>query len=197
MKLKKILENIHKKDLEFREKRACWEFRKIKNLFPKNSKILNIGAGDCLISEIIEKDKNSKIINLDISDTSKNNQKVVIYNGKKIPFKKNQFDYSLLLHVLHHFENQEEMIKEVSRISKKIIVFEDKQESFVQKMHIKIMHLFWNLFQKGCWPVYCKYPHEWETFFRNHNLKIKKTVYIEKYLDKSRIGNVIYVLSKK
>lgn len=96
-------------------------------------KVLDVGAGGCYIAREIQ-DKNDidniKVTCLDVKDLSQTGMTVVVYNGKRIPFKNNQFDTALVAYVLHHCEDALSVLKEVVRVCKgNIVIFEDTKPS--------------------------------------------------------------------
>ncbi len=103
-------------------------------------KILDIGAGNCLISELISKECNVSCV--DIADNNKTSLPLVLYDGNKLPFKKKSFDTSLLLYVLHHDKNPENLLREAVRVTRKrIIVFEDLYNNGLELLLLKILDL--------------------------------------------------------
>lgn len=103
-------------------------------------KILDIGAGNCLISELIS--KKYKVSCIDVTDNNKTGLPLVLYDGNKLPFKKKSFDTSLLLYVLHHDSNPENLVKEAVRVTReRIIVFEDLYNNGLELLLLKILDL--------------------------------------------------------
>ena len=92
----------------------------------KKDTVIDIGAGNCKISEYLHSSIGCKVIPIDIKNYSKTNLSPITYNGKRIPFKDKTFDYSLLIFVLHHTKQPLHILKEASRVSRKgIIVIEN------------------------------------------------------------------------
>lgn len=90
--------------------------------------VLDVGAGRCIIAQELQTQFNVDVTCIDVSDLNETNMKLVVYDGKKIPFKENNFDTVMLVYVLHHCENPISVLKECVRVCKKngtIIIFED------------------------------------------------------------------------
>jgi 2-polyprenyl-3-methyl-5-hydroxy-6-metoxy-1,4-benzoquinol methylase len=82
----------------------------IKNEINKTDRIIDIGSGTCHVCNELEV-KGYDITPIDIKDKSLiGNIHPVVYNGSKIPFSNNAFDVALILTVLHHTINQEEIL---------------------------------------------------------------------------------------
>lgn len=99
--------------------------RKIIPYFHKEDRILDICAGSCEIAKILINNgfqvKPIDVVNKSIyKDFSP-----IIYDGKRLPFKDNSFDVVLLITVLHHTKNPEEILREAARVATRIIVMED------------------------------------------------------------------------
>ena len=88
-------------------------------------KILDIGSGTCIAASLLQ-NKGYNIYPLDICNISFVDQMApVIYDGRRMPFADDEFDVALILTVLHHLEDHEELINEAKRVAKKIIIVED------------------------------------------------------------------------
>lgn len=93
----------------------------------KKDNILDIGCGTGAIAKLIERKycKNITLVDVDYNQMC-DLYPVTIYDGKKLPFKNNQFSKSLLIAVLHHSNNPAQLLKEAKRVtSEKIIIMED------------------------------------------------------------------------
>lgn len=100
--------------------------------FKKGDRILDFGCGLGGVSEKLISD-GYDVVSLDVKDINLIRIEPVIYDGKKIPFKKNSFDVALVLTVLHHTPDPEKLLKEVGRVANRIIVIEDVYDNLVGK----------------------------------------------------------------
>lgn len=140
---------------------CCKEFLK--------GNVLDIGAGRCYIAKEIEAKNKIKVTCLDVKDLSQTGTKVVVYDGKKIPFRNNEFDTALIAYVLHHCEYPSKVLNEVIRVCKdNIIIFEDTKPSFFTN----IMDFLSNKLRGVETPFKFGKEKEWLSIFKKLNLKI-------------------------
>lgn len=114
-------------------KRAAGIFERISPFVTKNEKILDLGVGTCNVPGVFI-NNGFKVTPLDIENLSFYDKvEPIIYDGKKIPFSKNYFDTTFILSILHHISNQQEILKEAKRVSRKFVIREDIFENKLQK----------------------------------------------------------------
>lgn len=102
--------------------RPRWELVKP---YIKSKSVLDVGLGMGTFAKCMIDDGHT-VMGIDVDNTSLyTNITPVIYNGKTIPFKSDTFEVATIICVLHHCPNQEQVIKEVMRVSKKAIIIED------------------------------------------------------------------------
>ena len=108
---------VNKIDTQF-EKIAAEKARDIRDL-----KILDFGSGSSCI--LAKKFPDLNITSMDIMPSKEDNY--IQYNGdvKRLPFDDKAFDIVICCFVIHHIEDQQSIIKELKRISKYIIIYED------------------------------------------------------------------------
>lgn len=150
---------------------AYFKLSRIVRHLNTNDSILDIGAGPCSVCLLLKK-RGFNPVALDIKDLSMVSEiKPEIFDGKNIPFGDKSFDTALILTVLHHTENQEEIIREAQRTAKKIIIIEDVYSNRFIKYLMFFADSFFNLEFKG-------HPHSnrtdqgWKELFSQLNLKI-------------------------
>ena len=132
-------------------------------------KVLDVGAGRCYIAKELQTKNKVELTCLDVKDLSQADMKVVIYNGRKIPFKGNEFDTSLISYVLHHCEDPIRVLKEAVRVTKgNIIIFEDTKPS----PFTNVMDFMSNKLRSVETPFKFRTEKEWLKIFKKLNLKI-------------------------
>lgn len=120
----------------------------------KNSKILDLGCGDGVLSYLIKIKKGGKISGIDpsleaikiaqnkFSKLSIKNCSFKIGSGYNLPFKNNSFDYAVLADVIEHLQKPKKALKEAYRVLKpngKIVISSviKKPIGIQDKMHTK------------------------------------------------------------
>lgn len=149
----------------------------INKIIPKNVKsILDIGCGDGLISSIIQKKHSTlKIQGLEVFKRNSCLIPCRYFNGKKIPYQNNSFDLCMMIDVLHHTSNIQELLKEAKRVSKTYILIKDHCYSNKFDFYIlKFMDWVGNK-PYGVKLVYnYQRDQEWKSLFNTNKLNIIK-----------------------
>ncbi len=110
----------------------------------KNDRILDIGSGSCVVAKRLQ-DSGYEVTLLDVIDKSVYSDfRPIIYDGKKIPFPNNSFDVAFLITVLHHAREPIEVLREATRVARRIIVMEDLYKGLLQKYLTFVMDSFLN-----------------------------------------------------
>ncbi|MEX0996550.1 MAG: class I SAM-dependent methyltransferase [Flavobacteriaceae bacterium] len=162
-------------------------------LLPKSS-IIDIGTGSGQFSLVL-KENGHQVTSVDVKDkTNTNLITPTVYDGEKLPFDNNSFDISMLITVMHHCPNPENVFEEAVRVSKnRIFVLEDVYSNLVMKYLTWWMDSLMNLEFFGH-PHTNKSERVWEALFKENNLKIihkKKTKLLLIFTQ------IVYVLDKK
>ena len=109
--------------------------------------VIDVGSGPGSIAKHIAK-KSNYVIALDKSKGALKKalkyQKVNVVraDAHKLPFKSDQFDVAISSASMHHFKDVEEVISELCRISKKIVILDtQKPKSILNKFFLKFFDL--------------------------------------------------------
>lgn len=71
---------------------------------------------------------------LDIANQAyKAKLKPILYDGNTMPFEDNQFDTALVMTVLHHAQDPEQVLREAQRVARTVIVMEDIYTNRIQQ----------------------------------------------------------------
>ncbi len=157
---------------------AAWRWdalnkkKRFDSLLSPGSHVLDIGSGYGMVTDVLTAEGH-RTLAVDVADQSVlPRQKPVVYNGRELPFCDCIFDFGLLLTVLHHTPEPEQVLAEAARVCKKVIVIEDVFQNTVQE---KLTHWADSLFNfefKG-------HPHSnknrlgWEKACRDLGLELK------------------------
>lgn len=171
----KLIEFLHSKTVLGR--RVSVLSKEIVGLIPKKSGLLlDIGCGDGLLSFLIMKVKPKlKIIGLDVLKRKKCAIKYKIFNGEKIPFKKNSVDISMMVDMLHHTPSIPKVLVEAKRVSKRYIIIKDHTISGILDFYIlKFMDWVGNK-PYGVNLIYnYQKKEQWLNLFKKMQLKVLK-----------------------
>ena len=91
---------------------------------PMGSKVLDVGANDGTMIEMLQKKRNCEVYGVDISETAieaakKRGITVQFADAHKLPFQDKTFDVVILSEVISHVHNPDEVITEIRRVLKK------------------------------------------------------------------------------
>ena len=143
----------------------------VKLYLKQGDRILDIGSGTCNMVELIV-DDGFKVVPLDVEDLSfVDGIRPLIYNGGRIPFGNKEFDTALILTVLHHTPDPEKILREASRVAKRIIIMEDVYDSVLMKWATFLMDSVVN-FEFFGHPHSNKSDFEWKETFKKLKLKL-------------------------
>lgn len=128
----------------------------------EQDKVVDIGSGPGSITKHIA--KISKLtVALDKSKgalkKARKNEKVNVVraDAHKIPFKSNTFDVAVSSASMHHFKDVEQVISEICRISKKVVILDTKKpKSILNKFFLKFFDLGSSFKTLGEFEVYLK-----------------------------------------
>ena len=135
------------------------EFKVISELVDEKSRVLDVGCGDGILMEYLSKNKVVDIRGLEIS---KEKVKKCLSKGLAViegdaehdlkQFPDLSFDYAILSQTLQAFKSPENVIEDLLRVGKKVIV------TIPNFGHWKVR---FNLLFKGEMPVTKNLPYEW------------------------------------
>lgn len=172
----------------------------------RGEKILDIGAGGGWIGKEIQNRKSASVTLLDVMNFNQTlDLKLILYDGKNIPFPVNSFDTSLLIFTLHHCLNPLKVLNEAKRVTReKIIIIEDipkgggRVTSFINKIFLYLWDILINL------PSLIKPPgenitfnfktiSEWQKIFNRFGLKI---IFQKEFQSNKLIRHGLFVVKK-
>lgn len=87
--------------------------------------ILDVGSGTCNLTELL-KEQSADVTALDVTDISFiPGITPVLYDGLHFPFPDHAFDTALIITVLHHASDPDQVLREAARVARRVIVIED------------------------------------------------------------------------
>lgn len=136
----------------------------------KGKKVLDIGLGMGTLSVNL-RNLGYLVVGVDVDDTSLYpDLKPIIYDGYDMPFGNNQFDTSICICVLHHCKDQEMVLREAMRVSKRLIVIEDTFRNKIEHLLVAVRDSIEN------WEFYYhqyRSYEEWKTLCTSNGWKVK------------------------
>lgn len=176
--------------LKFVSARIEEKYYSIMPYLPKKGTIIDIGSGNCLLASRLTAG-GFKVTPVDISNNSFiPSLTPIIYNGTKLPFNDKSFETALLVTVLHHIPQPELVLKEASRVAKKVIIIEEIYNNLLTKYITFIIDSVFNLEFFGH-PHSNKTDKGWRETFASLGLKPQVAEYS---LSLGLLQRVLYVL---
>lgn len=98
-----------------------------------NEKIIDVGAGNGLLSQRLQQ-QGYEVNPVDVANLAiPDDLKVIVYDGKQLPFTDQSQGVALLLTVLHHTDDPVAVLREVARVAHKIVIIEDVYSNVIQQ----------------------------------------------------------------
>jgi 2-polyprenyl-3-methyl-5-hydroxy-6-metoxy-1,4-benzoquinol methylase len=99
--------------------------RRIERFIQPSDTVLDIGAGNCNICEIL-RGRGIRIEPMDVKNLSfVPSITPTLYDGSALPFSDGQFDVGLLITVLHHTPDPQKVVQEAARVCQRLVLIED------------------------------------------------------------------------
>lgn len=149
--------------------------KEIANFIEDNEDVLDFGCGNMMVANVIKNKRKVTITGIDNVDYNLTGNKLILYDGGKIPFDDSNFDTVVSSLVFHHCDNPEAALRECIRVSrKKIIVIEDYYTNIFGKVLTKAVDWIANRIQSSeiNIPFNFKSVPEWEKTFSENGLNV-------------------------
>lgn len=141
--------------------------RMIANCYAKwnihGKKVVDIGCGNGVVSEILKEKLNLDLCGADIIDYCKIKMPFrKIDKADRLPFDDLSFDYAMFNDVLHHIEDIEASIIEANRIARNILIFEDQPGRLLRVVDVALNYFYSPLMPR---PLNFKNREQWCLLF--------------------------------
>lgn len=143
-----------------------------KHIGPRD-KVLDFGTGLGSLARYLNRRGIRNVTGLDVSTGHHTGDasRVVVYDGKKIPFEDDAFDVGVACTVLHHIPDVDLSVSELFRTCRRVIIVEDVPTGPISDLVIKGLDSLAN------WEIW-GHPHsnktdaEWKECFRRHGRRV-------------------------
>lgn len=143
-------------------------------MFPTGGKVLDMGCGDGSIAlGLMAQRPDLALEGVDIMVRPTTHIPVTQFDGATLAFKKNAFDYVMLVDVLHHTEDPAAVFAEAARVAKKGVVVKDHlREGFLAGPTLRFMDWVGNYGHNVVLPYNYLTRAEWDGVFAGAGTKI-------------------------
>ena len=115
-------------------RRARRKWGRIKRHLPEppdaSSRVLDLGAGEGFVGEAIQQSTGAQVSLADVVDFNQTELPLALYDGKRLPFGDDAFELTVIVFVLHHTKDAEQVLREAMRVTDgRVVVLESVYES--------------------------------------------------------------------
>lgn len=143
------------------------------NRLTDHARVLDIGCGDGKIDKLIMEKKKVSIEGLDVLVRDNTYIPVTPFDGKEIPFEDGSFDTAMVIDVLHHVDEPESLMREMTRVARKNILIKDHlREGPFAYSTLKLMDYVGNAHYGVRLPYNYMRESEWKTLFNSLGLAV-------------------------
>ncbi|MDD5218381.1 MAG: class I SAM-dependent methyltransferase [Candidatus Omnitrophica bacterium] len=176
------------------DRRAEYFVSLFERYLEKPSTILDIGGGWGFYDEPLRKRGHSPTV-VDVVKPGYQKAPVMIYDGNRIPFEDKSFDASLLITVLHHCPDPEEVLREAKRVTRNtLIVVEDIYHHALGRSWCVLRDRIYNMEFFGH-PCNFKSAQQWMEIFGRHGFRVVEKIERYTWLAGLRILNGVFILN--
>ena len=146
----------------------------MKPFLSPDDRVLDVGAGDCRLCELIHRHVGCEVVPVDVEDYNKTSIPLTLYDGTTLPFDRDSFDVTLLVFVLHHARDARAVLEETMRVTRRyVIVFEDINQTLWDRWAFRGFHRWLEWSQRIPKPHHELSPDDWSKLasglgFREH-----------------------------
>lgn len=136
----------------------------LSTLIPQGSSILDVGTGDGLLARRLWNLRpDLRVEGVDVLPRPNAHIPVKPFDGKRLPYPDQSFDFVLLIDVLHHVEDGRNFLPEVVRVARQGIIIKDHLlQGLCAKATLKYMDKTGNVRYGVNLPYQYWKPAEWE-----------------------------------
>jgi len=152
---------------------------------PPASDVLDIGAWDGALGEGLTKKLGCRVVDADVVDKHRTQQRFVLFDGQRLPLPDASFDRVLLMYVLHHSAHTDDLLAEARRLCRpdgRVIVAEDFVETAAERALVLGFHV-WLLASTGLgWKGKFRRIAAWHERFGARGLTVEATIDLGRHM---------------
>ncbi len=163
-------------------KRAQRKFQFIRRYLPRVRKplaVLDLGAAEGYVGEFIQADEHADVVLADILDMNQTDLRHVTFDGRRLPWKVDEFDVVVMYFVLHHAADQDRLFSEALRVAAdRVIVVESVFSGSRDRQILEVLDRLANRLRSGGrmtsegGQIRVRTVSEWRSFFSQHGAEI-------------------------
>jgi ubiquinone/menaquinone biosynthesis C-methylase UbiE len=163
------------------------------NLGGESAHILDVGAGPGKYYLPLQ-NRGHQVTLLDVAKYESCPHPVTYFDGGNFPFEDNSFDASLLITMLHHTKDPDQILREAARVTRKrVIVIEDIYDTYAGRQLCKFRDAALN-FEWIDHPMNFRSHKGWIDSFQDLGMRLVEKRDFTSYLMKLPIRTGLYVL---
>ena len=152
----------------------------VRRFAPDARTVLDLGCGDCCSLQTLVQESHGQmqITGLDVVNKGRCTRPQ-LFDGQSIPFPDKSFDLGVCAFVLHHTTTQEDLLDELARTCRRILILEDTPASQWE-------HVFTRWHAKSTWSqqacASCFHSDaDWRRLFAVHGLRCDRVVRLPRW----------------
>ena len=152
---------------------------------------LSVGCGNGNIESVIQEMNGIKIVGAEVTSYNESKIPIKLYDGKRLPFKDNEFDTTMFVYVLHHTNNIKGILAEAKRVTRgSILILDHTYTNTVSKAMLKLYDYCANVLFRMPIPFNFLRIREWTQLFRKLDLRVAESSVLSPF-------NVFFKISKR
>jgi SAM-dependent methyltransferase len=133
--------------------------------------VLDVGTGDGHLAHYLKEASGCHVTGLDVCLQPHSYIDVHHYDGRTFPFDDNAFDCVLMIDMLHHTEDIEQMLAEACRVARRFVLIKDHfWETRFDMVTLHVADYLGNIPYGVPLPYNYLRLEEWQSLFERHNL---------------------------
>jgi SAM-dependent methyltransferase len=181
--------------------RARYAARALAKYFSAGERVLDFGAGDMRIAQLLEAECGVQITGSDVQDLralEAQRLPFVPLSEGPLPFADDSFDVALCCFVLHHTHSHENLLRELIRVAPRIVLVEDVYTSMLSKKVLCLHDRIGNYADSPSIPTPCTFrtDQEWRTLFGSLGLSVREIESWKPALKVVPFTHITYVLER-